>query len=106
MLKMDLEYESGVFFIRLIGELNKNNTVKINNYILPIIKKHKIRDVIINLNRLDNIDESGVEAILNIKCIVKLNKGNIRLCGASKFILLKLKRVHIKNFLSEYTALK
>ena len=106
MLKMDLEYESGVFFIRLIGNLTKSNTHKLNNYILPILKKHKIKKVIINLSKINTIDELGVEAILNIKCIVKLNKGDVRLCETDYFTLSKLKRLHIKNFLSEYAALK
>ena len=106
MLKMDLEYKSGVFFIRLIGKLTKKNSSKINNYLLPVIKKHQINNVIINLSNLKEIDDSGVEAILNVKCIVKLNKGNIRLCGTNSTILYKLKRLHIKNFLSELAAIK
>ena len=37
MLKMDLEYEGGILFIRLKGMLNRRNNHKINNYLVPIL---------------------------------------------------------------------
>lgn len=106
MLKMDLEYEGGILFIRLKGTLNRRVSYKINNYIVPVINKHKIKKIIYNLNELKSIDESGVDAILNTKCAVKRNKGKIYLCEVNKKILLKVKRLHIKITSSEMTALK
>ena len=106
MLKMDLEYEKGILFIRLNGILNRKGSYKINNYIIPVIKKHQLKRIILNLENLKDIDESGVCAILNTKCTAKNNKGNIYLCGVKKDIELKLKRLHIKTKSSEKEILK
>lgn len=106
MLKMDLEYEDEIFFIRLNGTLNKNNTHKINNYIVPVIKKHKIKNVLINIKGLKKIDSSGINAILNIKCITRINKGKVYLCGVNKELNESLKILKLKNLLSENSLLK
>ena len=106
MLKMDLEYKSFVLFIRLEGELIRKTNYKINNYILPVIIKHKIRYVIYNLKNLKNIDESGIDAILNTKCKIKKNRGIIYLCEVSDIISSKIKRLKIKQVYDEMTALK
>ena len=97
MLKMDLEYEREVFFVRLSGSLTKKESYKINNYVVPVIKKHNIKHVVINLSNLNMLDESGVNAILNTKCTVKCNKGKIYLCGVKKEFELKLKGLRIKT---------
>ncbi len=101
MLKMDLEYSKGIFFIRLNGELTRKNSYKINNYIIPVIKKHHLKNVIINLNELNEIDDAGINALLNTKCMVKCNKGKLYLCGLKKEFELKLKHLHLKTKTSE-----
>lgn len=106
MLKMDLEYKSKILFIRLNGVLNKRTTYKINNYILPVLIKHKIKYVIYNLNKLKSIDEIGVDSILNTKCQVRKNKGIIYFCEARENLFSKLKRLKIKVLDSENNALK
>lgn len=106
MLKMDLEYEGGILFIRLKGMLNRRNNHKINNYLVPVLTKHKIKYVIYNLSNLKGIDESGIDAILNTKCVVKRNKGKIYLCEVNRELSLKIKRLRIKQTSSEMAALK
>ena len=106
MLKMDLEYEKGILFIRLNGTLNAKNNYKINNYLVPVIKKHQIKNVIFNLKNLKSISESGIDAILNTKCTIKKNKGKIYLCEVNNNLVLKLKRLHIKMPQNEKIALK
>jgi len=106
MLKMDLEYNKGIFFIRLKGDLVRRNNYKINNYIVPLLTKHKIKYVIYNLRDLKSIDESGIDAILNTKCKIKNNKGIIYLCEVSDEISLKIKRLKLKQVGEEKTALK
>ncbi len=106
MLKMDLEYEKGVFFVRLNGNLTRKKTYKINNYLVPVIKKHQIKYVICNLENVKIIDEAGVDALLHVKCALKKHLGKIFLCGVNKEIISSLKRLHIKTTLSESEALK
>ena len=80
MLKMDLEFNKGILFVRLRGKLLRKNCYKINNYLNPVLKKHKIKYVVYNFFFLEDIDSSGIDAILNTKCIVTDSKGEIRMC--------------------------
>ena len=74
MLKMDLEYNKGILFVRLKGTLNRKSSYKLNNYLIPVLLKHKIKYLVYNLFDLIGIDLAGVDAILNTKCAIKANK--------------------------------
>lgn len=104
MLKMDLEYNQGILFVRLNGILNNKNSYKINNYLNPILKKHKIKYLVYNLCLLKDIDESGIDAILNTKIEIKNNKGKIVLCEVNKFINEKIKRLKVSKIKNELCA--
>lgn len=106
MLKLDLEYYKGILFIRLKGNLVRRTNYKINNYIVPLLVKHKIKYVIYNLKNLKGIDESGTDAILNTKCKIRNNKGRIYVCEVRDEISSKIKRLKIKQVGEEKTALK
>ncbi len=97
MLKMDMQYIRGILFVRLGGELNRKNTYKINNYLVPVLLKHKIRYLVYNLYELDGIDEAGVDALLNTKCAIKSNNGKICLCEVAENLKKQLKRLKIKR---------
>lgn len=101
MLKMDMQYIRGILFVRLGGVLTRKNTYKINNYLVPVLLKHKIRYLVYNLYELDGIDESGVDALLNTKCAIRANKGKICLCEVSEGMKGQLKRLRIKNVQDE-----
>lgn len=101
MLKMDLEYIRGILFVRLGGVLNRKSTYKINNYLVPVLLKHKIKYLVYNLYELDEIDESGIDALLNSKCAIRSNKGKICLCEVSNSLKSQIKRLRIKNVQDE-----
>ena len=106
MLKMDLEYESCILFVRYKGALTRKNTYKITNYIIPIIRKYPIKYVIFNMSKISKMDEQGIDSLLSVKCTLKNHHGKIYLCEVEKALKLSLKRLHIKVLSSEETALK
>ncbi len=112
MLKMDLEYRNfkrykrEILFVRLKGSLNKKTVYKIHTYLVPVLKKHKIENLIYNFKSLESIDESGIDAILFTKCMVKKYQGNIFICNVKEELESKLRRLKIKTFLSEARIIK
>ena len=104
MLKVDLEYESKILFIRLNGNLDKRKTYKITSYIVPLLKKHKITKVIINLKKLKSIDSCGLTSVLRVRERVHKNKGLFYICEASDLIKKELKKIHLSSLSSEYLA--
>ncbi len=106
MLKMNLEFNKGILFVRLDGMLNRATTYKVNNYLVPVILKHKIKYLVYNLYALEDIDETGIEALLNTKFAIKSNKGVIYFCEVSDYLNKKLHKLHIKKIDNELVASK
>ena len=75
MFQMNLEYNKGILFARLKGNLTKKKTYELNNYLIPVLLKHKIKYLVYNLYELNKIDESGINAYK------KQQRKNIRLWG-------------------------
>lgn len=105
-LKIDMEFKNPILFVRLHGSLNKKNNYKINNYLVNLLKKHHIKYLVCNLNNLDDIDISGMEALVNLKCTMKINKGKMLLCGMHSRIEKYLTPLKIKKIESEFLAVE
>lgn len=106
MFHMDLEYNKGILFARLRGNLSRKGSYKLNNYLVPVILKHKIKFLVYNLFDLTDIDESGLDALLNTKCAIKANKGKIFLCEVPKELNKDIRKLRIKETTNELTALE
>lgn len=104
MLKVDMEYDKGILYVRLKGNLVRKVSYKINNYIVPVVLKHKIKYLVFNLLELKDIDESGLDSLLNTKCAIRSNKGKICLCEVSEVIKSKIKRLRIHTAANEIAA--
>lgn len=104
MLKVDMEYEKGILYVRLKGLLDRKVCYKINNYIVPVVLKHKIKYLVFNMALLQDIDESGLDALLNTKCAIRTNKGKICLCEVSDDVRKKLKRLRMRIASNELAA--
>ncbi|MBR1413173.1 MAG: STAS domain-containing protein [Bacilli bacterium] len=105
MLKIDMEYTKGILFVRLDGNLDRKQCYKLNNYLVPVILKHKIKYLIYNMYSLKDIDSSGVDALINSKCAIKANKGRVLMCEVDKEVKKSLKRIRIKEVADEINAM-
>lgn len=106
MLKVDMEYDKGILYVRLSGVLDRKVSYKINNYIVPTVLKHKIKYLVFNLLELQDIDGSGMDSLLNTKCAIRTNRGKICLCEVSDEIREKIKRLRMKIASNELAANK
>ena len=106
MLKVDMEYDKGILYVRLNGVLERKVCYKINNYLVPTVLKHKVKYLVFNLLELQDIDESGMDALLNTKCAIRTNRGKICLCEVSDEVREKIKRLRMKIASNELAANK
>ncbi|MDE5540053.1 MAG: STAS domain-containing protein, partial [Bacilli bacterium] len=74
--------------------------------IVPVVLKHKIKYLVFNLFLLSDIDESGLDSLLNTKCAIKTNKGKICLCEVSDELKIKIKRLRMQVASNELAANK
>ena len=101
----NLEYNKGVLFVRLEGLVNHKISYKINNILVPKILEKGIKYLVFNLYDVDDIDEFGLDALLNCKCAIKANKGKICLCEIPDYIKKKINKLKIFKVQNEINAL-
>ena len=87
MLDIDYEFRKGIFFIRLIGNLNKESYKNKKNEIKALIIENKFKYIVINTNNLKQIDLDGINYILEICYMTKESESNLVICD--KFNILK-----------------
>ena len=103
MLNINMEYNSGILFVRLSGSLNKLTTNKFINTLFPVVKDYGIKNLVYNLEDLKSIDESGFKTLLKVYNAILDNYGKVLVVN-NKFNLKYLKEVN--NELSALNILK
>lgn len=105
MFDYDMEFNKGILFIRLKGDLTRKNCLKINYDLINFINDYKVKYMVYNLYELDNLDIFGIDAILNTKYLINKNKGLMLLCEVPKKVyqLVKRKKLFVVN--NELTAI-
>ena len=80
MLKINYEFRKGIFFIRLIGDLDKNNYYKQENFLEELISYNGFKQVVINTDLLRNVDIYGINYLINFNKILRSKNTNLVLC--------------------------
>jgi len=101
---MYLEYNKGILFVRLKGNLNHELSYKINTHLVPKILKQKIKYLVFNLYEVNDVDSFGLDALLNTKCAIRANKGKICLCEVSKKLSKIMSNIKMQNVENEVKA--
>lgn len=83
MLKINMEFKKGILFVRPEGSLNKNNIEKFNNEVIPVVLKHGLKYIVINLDKVNTIDINGIESLMELNEIVRQWNGKTTLCSVS-----------------------
>ena len=102
---MNLEYNKGILFVRLNGNLDRSISKVINTCLVPKILEQKIKYLVFNFYEVLSVDEYALDAILNVKCAIKANKGKICLCEISDSLSKYIKNFSIKKVENELKAL-
>lgn len=63
MLKINMQYRSGRLIIEIIGYLNKFTSFKLKDYLVPVILKHEIKQVVYDTSNLLGIDRYGLKIL-------------------------------------------
>lgn len=103
ILKINMEYKSGILFVRLIGSLNEKTSNKLVETLIPIIVSQGIKNLVYNFSELYSIDEVGNKSLLLGYNAILNNNGNVLVVN-NRFNLEYFKEV--KNELSALNILK
>lgn len=83
MLKISFEFRKGIFFIRLIGNLNNQNYKQEDKRLKNLIMENKFKYIVINTNYLEKVDLDGINYLIEIFYLTKMNESNLVICDKS-----------------------
>ena len=104
MLKINFEFRKGIFFIRLIGNLNNKNYKQEEKMLKELIITNKFKYIVINTNYLKKVDLDGLNYLLEIFYITKSNESNLIICDKNN-IFKRLLNNHIPSIKDELEVL-
>lgn len=81
MLDINLEFIRGMLFVRLEGVLDNNTYTKLSDCLDDMIHNKKLKYFVLNLEKLDIIDDEGINTIIERYFDVSLNDGKLVICG-------------------------
>lgn len=109
-MKTNLEYRKGVLFVRLSGSLIKKTLNELENDLIPIILNAGIKYITFNFEKLNVIDNYGVELINNVYELIRKNKGRMSICNMNNKVKIKIDESDLKdkyyNSLNELRSLE
>ena len=85
MLKISFEFRKGIFFIRLIGNLNNKNYKQNELLLKNLITENNFKYIVINTNYLNEVDLDGINYLIEIFYITKMNDSNLIICDKNNF---------------------
>lgn len=88
MLKIKMKYREGTLIIEIEGYLNRFTSYKLKDYLVPVILKHEIKNIIYDTDNLKGIDNYGLKVLRDGIKAVKENKGKISYTKDSKILKL------------------
>lgn len=100
MLDITFEFRKGFLFIRLSGKITKETYQKYNDEIIDMIVSNGIRNVVLNLDKIYDIDLKGINALFYTYELVKNNKGVLMISNMNNFIEKRIIKSHLLNYVT------
>ena len=80
MLRLSFEFRKGIFFVRLIGNLDKNSYHQIEEELNNLITINRFKYIVINTNHLTTVDLAGLNYITKVYYLTKESNSNLVIC--------------------------
>lgn len=100
MLTITTEYRHGILFVRLQGHLISSTVSRLNKEIDSWLLGG-ITNIVFNVVEVDEIDNSGNDALLRYYQIMNKNDGHSLICGVNNHINNNLKKSDLVNEISD-----
>ena len=106
MFNYNIEYRENILFIRLIGNLNKDNIYELDREIKNIIYNLGIYNIVFNFEQLDSIDSKTITYFINYNNLLKERKGVSLVCGVHGCIKGSKLLSYMKEISNELCAIR
>lgn len=89
MLNINFEFRKGILFLRLIGEMTKENYKIKDKEIKELLINNEFKYIVINTNYLYQVDLEGIKYLIEIFSITKNTNIDSNLVICDKFDVIK-----------------
>lgn len=86
MLGIEMEFIKGILFIRLDGKLNIDTCDKLYDEVSEMIFDNGIRNIVFNLENINEIDINGINSLIYNYKLCKQNKGDSIICNINNTV--------------------
>lgn len=86
MLDVYMKFKKGILFVRPVGVLNGDTSLKLDEDLTNVINNNGIKYVVVNLSSLEYIDYYGIKVIINNYINIKNNNGRFMICGLDNLL--------------------
>jgi stage II sporulation protein AA (anti-sigma F factor antagonist) len=100
MLDIIFEFRRGILFVRMNGVLSKNTYLKYKDEVLFMIKENGIRNVVLNLENVNEIDLKGINALFYTYELVRDNNGYLMISNINKNIEKRISKSHLLKYVN------
>ena len=99
MIKINtcLEFRKGILFIRISGAITKDTCTKYSEDVNDLIKDNGIKNVVLNLEKVEQIDLKGINLLFYTYELAKNNKGKLYFTNINN-IKERLNKSHILKY--------
>lgn len=104
MLNINFEFRKGIFFIRFLGDMKKENYLDKARELQELLLDNKFKYIVINTNHLKKIDLDSLNYIIEMSKITKAIKSTLVICDKTN-IIKKLTHGSIPNIQDELEVL-
>lgn len=101
-LKVEMFIKRHVLYVRFDGELDQKNVENLRIRVVELIDKYLIKHLVLNFDRLQFMDSSGVGFIIGRYNRLKKEKGEVILCSLNP----NIKRLVMLSGLSKICSIK
>ena len=93
-----MEYKKGILFVRLNGILNVKTSCIFDDALNRIVNKAGIRYILINFEKLYEIDKVGISSIINSYNKFLRNSGKLMICGYNDILKIKIEESELLKY--------
>lgn len=86
ILNVQMLIKKNVLYVRLDGELDQHTVENLRLRIVELIDKYQIKFLVLNFNKLEFMDSSGVGFIIGRYNRLKRSSGSVILCSLNEHI--------------------
>ncbi len=97
-MNIDMEYKKGILFVRLNGILNVKTSCIFEDALNRIVNKAGIRYILINFEKLYEIDKVGIFSIINSYNKFLRNSGKLMICGYNDILKIKIEESELLKY--------